>query len=77
MDHILDCYQGDGNFTLNNIEINMGLKDISGLRVVTLTFQPSTSDDETTFKERFFLGVKLVSYQEISNPSFGVGSLRE
>lgn len=58
MEHLLDCYQGDGIFTLNNIEVNMGLKDvvlISGLSVVPSAFQPSMSDDRPTFKEIIFL----------------------
>lgn len=60
---------------LNNNEVNMGLKDvafISGLRIVTFAaFQPNASNDEPTFKERFFSGVKQVSYHETSRSIFG------
>lgn len=46
MDHMLDCYQVDDNFTLNNIEVKMGLKDmtlISGLKVAYSAFRPSVT----------------------------------
>lgn len=28
MEHLLDCYQGEGVFSFNNNEVKMGLKDV-------------------------------------------------
>lgn len=29
LEHMLDCYHGDGVFSLNNIEVKMGLKGVA------------------------------------------------
>lgn len=57
---------------LNNIHVNMGLKDvaqISRLRIVKVGFKPNAMEEQT-FKDRFFRGLKQVSYQEINQAVF-------
>lgn len=60
-EHLLDCYQGGGLFISNNNKVKMSLEDvalISGLKVVSLGFNPNASDGKPTFQDRLFDGVK-------------------
>lgn len=73
MEHLVDCYQGEGMLSLNKNAVKIGVKDaalISGLSVVNLDLKLNAFEGPI-FKDRFFSNVKQVSYQEINQLVFG------
>lgn len=56
MEHMLNCYQGDDIFHLNNIEVQMGLKGlafISGQKVALLIYWLSAIYNEQVLETGF------------------------
>lgn len=66
----MDCYQDDGIFISNNKEVKIGSKAVAlilGLRIMTLGFKPNASDDEPTFKDKFFLALNRLAIRRSTN----------
>lgn len=68
MEYLLDIYQGKKIFVFNNTEVRFGLRDmalISGMNVESPSIRKFSSQVSS-----FLLGLKQVSYQEISQAVF-------
>lgn len=58
MEYLLNCYQGNGDFVLNEIKVKFRRRDvtlISGLNVTSMTTK-GTSLQVPPFRERYLLG---------------------
>lgn len=70
MEYLLDCYQGNGDFVLKETKVKFRRRDvalISGLNVTSMAMK-GTSLQVPPFRERYFVGLKQVSYQNINRP---------
>lgn len=73
MEYLLDIYQIEGIFVFNNTVGRFEQRDmmlILGLNVVSHSIR-KTPIQVSSFKDRFFVGIKQASYQEISQAVFG------
>lgn len=79
MEHLIENYQYKWIFILNNKEVKMGLKNvalISIMKIVKTEFKP-TEAWNPLFRDRYFLGIEKVTYQETNQSVFGSRFIRD
>lgn len=79
VEHLIENYQGSGICILNDNEVKMDLKDvtlISGLKVAKTNFRP-TKASHPTCRDRYFLRIKKVTYQDINQAVFNSRLIRD